>query len=423
MAETIFSRFRFSRSRFFLPALLAVIGGCGRAPEPSQPQAPPVLVRTAAVSAPGDTLVREFPIFAQESKSARLSFRVPGQLEQFDPILGTKVAKDEVIARLDGRDYELAAERLRLGIAEAEAMLKAMKTGARTEDIEALNSQIAGAQTAAANASRQLRRMENLHSDGTVSDVQLDAAQTTNDAAAAHLETLKTQLAKAHTGARAEEIEAMEAKIAGLNVDLKIAENKLGDTILKAPFDGVIAEKFCDNHETIAPGAAIVEIVDIDSMEATVNLPEEVVRRRENIETLVCRFDSLPDQTFPATIKEIGRTPRRENLSYPMTIKVDMSQAKSTEPLLSGMVGTVSITLKSPGGEIIIPSSALVSAETGASAVWLFDSAGSKVTSRAVEVSAITDAGAVISGGLSGGETIVTAGARSLEEGQPVRLP
>ena len=51
MAETIFSRFRFSRSRFFLPALLAVIGGCGRAPEPSQPQAPPVLVRTAAVSA------------------------------------------------------------------------------------------------------------------------------------------------------------------------------------------------------------------------------------------------------------------------------------------------------------------------------------------------------------------------------------
>ena len=221
---------------------------------------------------------------------------------------------------------------------------------------------------------------------------------------------------------RAEEIEAMEAKIAGLNVDLKIAENKLGDTILKAPFDGVIAEKFCDNHETIAPGAAIVEIVDIDSMEATVNLPEEVVRRRENIETLVCRFDSLPDQTFPATVKEIGRTPRRENLSYPMTIKVDMSQAKSAEPLLSGMVGTVSITLKSPGGEIIIPSSALVSAETGASAVWLFDSAGSKVTARAVEVSAITDAGAVISGGLSGGETIVTAGARSLEEGQPVRL-
>ena len=106
-----------------------------------------------------------------------------------------------------------------------------------------------------------------------------------------------------------------------------------------------------------------------------------------------------------------------------MTIKVDMSQAKSTEPLLSGMVGTVSITLKSPGGEIIIPSSALVSAETGASAVWLFDSAGSKVTARAVEVSAITDAGAVITGGLSGGETIVTAGARSLEEGQPVRLP
>ncbi|MBQ3333057.1 MAG: hypothetical protein IJG83_06500, partial [Thermoguttaceae bacterium] len=291
MAETIFSRFRFSRSRFFLPALLAVIGGCGRAPEPSQPQAPPVLVRTAAVSAPGDTLVREFPIFAQESKSARLSFRVPGQLEQFDPILGTKVAKDEVIARLDGRDYELAAARLRLGIADAEAMLKAMKTGARAEDIEALRSQIAGAETAAANASRQLQRMENLHADGTVSDVQLDAARTTNDAAAAHLETLKTQLEKAHTGARAEEIEAMDAKIAGLNVDLKIAENKLGDTILKAPFDGVIAEKFCDNHETIVPGAAIVEIVDIDSMEATVNLPEEVVRRRENIETLVCRFD------------------------------------------------------------------------------------------------------------------------------------
>ena len=422
MAVTTLSRFRLLRSWFYLLPLIIVIPACHRGAEQDEPEALPVLIRTATVTAGSDTQERIFPLFAKESKSARLSFRVPGQLQEFDPILGAKINKDDVIARLDARDYELAVEGLRQKIVEAEALLKAMKTGARVEDIEALQSQIAGAETASVNASRQLRRMENLHSDGTVSDVQLDVARTTSDAAAAHLQTLKTQLEKAQAGSRAEEIEAMEAKIASLNIDLTIAVNKLEDTVLKAPFDGVIAEKFCDNHEQLIPGAAIVELVNIDSMEATVNLPETMVRHRDNIESLTCRFDSLPDQTFPATIKEIGRIPRLGNLSYPMTIKIDMTQVKNTDPLLAGMVGTVSIKLKSEANEILIPTSALVSTSQGKSSVWLYDSTQSVVKSCPVEVSAITDAGAVVTSGLTGGETIVTAGARSLEEGQQVRL-
>ena len=93
--------------------------------------------------------------------------------------------------------------------------------------------------------------------------------------------------------------------------------------------------------------------------------------------------------------------------------------------LLIGMVGTAKMTLKESRDFYLIPSSALVplsdGSDDGDSSVWVYDSATNSVSRRNVKVGVFVNDQAQILSGLKGGETIVSAGARFLTDGQNVR--
>ncbi len=426
-------REHFYRKQRYLLALGAVgLGtlfsiGCQKTTAPEAVPTDPVLVRVLSIPDQRSTETRSFPLFTKEGQSARLSFRVPGQLHEFDPILGKKVSEGEIVARLDPRDYKLAVQRFEQGINEANAGLSAMKTGARAEDVAALEAQLRAAETAATNAKTQLGRMENLLRDGTASQAQYDLAETTANGAQAQLDALRQQYNKATTGSRAEEIEAMEAKIAGLKIELNLAQNKLADTELKAPFNGFISQKFFDNYETVAPGLAVLELVNTDRLEATLNVSEEIVLRQNDIESITCTLPALPGVTFSATVKEIGQTVHQKGLSYPLTIIIqrgDTPETGSEAEILPGMTGTAEITLRGNSSTILLPSAALVpgggNAGENESAVWVINSE-MRLERHPVHVKTFTEEGAIVEDGLSGGEKIVGAGARFLTEGEEVR--
>ena len=420
------------RQRFLMTLGAAGLGtllltGCQKEVPPEPVPTDPVLVRVLSIPEERTSEIRSFPLFTKEGQSAKLSFRVPGQLFEFDPILGKKVSKGDVVARLDPRDYKLAVARFEQGINEANAGLSAMKKGARDEDVATLEAQLRAAETAAANAKTQLNRMENLRRDGTASQVQYDLAKTTSDGAQAQLESLRLQYQKATTGSRSEEIEAMEAKIAGLKIELNLAQNKLADTELKAPFNGFISQKYFDNFETVAPGIAVLELVNTDRLEATLNVSEEIVLRQNDIESISCTFESVPGATFRATVKEIGQTIHQKGLSYPLTIVIERGETPETgadAELLPGMTGTAEIALKGNSSTILLPSAALIPSEEGTgeneSAVWVINDE-MKLERHPVHIRTFTEKGVIVEDGLSGGEKVVGAGARFLAEGEEVR--
>ncbi|MDO5566496.1 MAG: efflux RND transporter periplasmic adaptor subunit [Planctomycetia bacterium] len=401
------------------------LGGCGAHKEkvqlPTEPAIP--LVRVQEV---GQGVVREtrtFPVFAREGQTAKLSFRVPGQLEQFDVKIGQKFKKDEVIAQLDQRDYKLAIERIEKGLAEASAGLTAMKTGARAEDVAALEAQVAAASSQAEQAERQFKRMENLRQDGTVSEVQYDAAKAARDMASGAKAALSKQLEKARRGSRKEEIDMMNAKIAGLNVDLQLAKNKLGDTILKAPFDGTVSEKYFDNHEVVLPGAAIISLTDAREIEATLSIPQEIVLRKGDIAKVECEFETFPGRLV-ARIKEIGQSVQSGNLSWPMTIGITLPEGE--QKILPGMTGTAYLEMKSVNETFSLPNAALIPSTAGTStdesAVWLVNTETKTVGRCVVKTGALSKDGVVVESGLKPGDKVVVAGARFLKDGQQVRL-
>ena len=387
---------------------------------------PPRLIRTMKIPSEQAMETRSFPVITKEGETARLSFRVPGQLQVFDLKIGQTFKKDEIVAQLDKRDFVLAVERIEKTIVEANAALKAMKTGARAEDIATLEAQLAAAKTQEENAIRQYKRMENLKQDGTASELQSDVAKSGRDAAISARESVEKQLEKAKAGARSEEIEMAEAKIAGLHIDLNLAKNALADTDLKAPFDGVITEKYFDNHEMVAPGVSVVSLADIKQIEATLSVPRDMILRKDSVKKIECEFESS-SKRFPATIKEVGQSVQTGNLSYPLTITIATEETEQNRRILPGMVGTAYFSMGNGLAEkgTLIPSAALIPDEESTaakgSAVWLVDAKTMTVHRKQVKTGTLSPEGVIVSD-LNPGDLIVVAGARFLTDGESVRL-
>lgn len=373
---------------------------------------------------------RTFPVFVKGGETANLSFRTPGRLIEFDAVVGSRFKKGEVVAKLDPRDYQLAVDRVDQSIAEAKAGLSAMETGARSEDLASLEAALEAAKSQLETTKRQFERMESLRKDGAVSDVQYDLAKTAYDASSAAERAAEKNLEKANKGSRKEEIEMVKAKIAGLEIDRELALNKLKDTVLVAPFSGVVSEKFFDNHESVAPGIGIVTLVDDGSFEGELSVSEEFIARQGDIQSIECVFETIPNRVFTARIKQTSSSVQKGNRSYLATISID---ATSTDGLLVGMIGVATMTLKNNSVFVMIPATALVagnaemeqkdfSATESESSVWIIDASTQTVTRRNVKVGVFVNGMAQILEGLDGGETIVSAGARFLVDGQQVRL-
>lgn len=415
-----------------LSLLLLVFFGCscnrhkdapatGTSVGASARQVRPFIVEKGAL-----TETHTFPVVLKEGVAAKLSFRVAGKLDGFSVVPGRRFEKGELVASLDPRDYQLVVDRAKEALNEARAGLKAMETGARPEDLATAEAAYDAAKSQRETAEKQFKRMESLRQDEAVSVMQYDLAKSAYDTAVATERAAEKTLEKAKVGAREEEIEMIKSRIAGLEIDLQLAENKLADTKLYAPFAGIVSEKFYEDHETVAPGMAVLTLVDDKSFEGELGITEELALRLKDVEKIECQFEALPGKTFDATIKETSTTVQKDTRTYLMTIGVNATEADGA---LLGMVGTARIDFKISDGTIYVPTSSLVvgTDETGAPSssathVWLIDASAKTISRRAVGVGDSADDRTRIISGLEGGEMIVGAGARFLSDGQEISL-
>lgn len=365
---------------------------------------------------------RSFPGLVNAARETNLAFRVGGPLVAFDVRIGRHVKMGDTIARIDSRDFEINVMRLSAALDEALANLKAMKTGARKEDIARLEAELIAAQSRLRDARKDVTRQKSLLAGRAVSQIRYDNAITAFDTAQANVEVLNQEIIKAKSGARIEAIEAAEARISRLSTDLKAAQNALDDTQLKAPFDGYVSRRHVENFENVKSGSPIVSFLDVSSVEVDSAVPEDLIIRRSLISDIYCMLDAYPQQRFAATVKEIGRKTDSANQSYPLTVVLDIPDGLVVEP---GMAATLHVSLKNPTEKqngFILPAGAVFADPQGHSCVWRVDAENMKVVRTPVTTGRLNDDSIHILTGLDAGDRVVTAGARFLHDGQQIRI-
>lgn len=418
-----FNRLKHNTPWSMVVVLAVLFSGCnGSLSEATQDTDAARPVKSMVIRAESSKEIRELPGVVKAARETELAFRVGGPLVAYDIRVGQKVAEGDVIARIDPRDFKVAVSKVSAALAEARANLKAMKQGARPEDLARLEAEHRAASSRLADAQTNFERQSNLLAERATSRAMYDNAKTAMDSAQANLDVLDQELKKAKTGARAEDIEATEAVIRRLSADLKSAQNALADTALTAPFDGYISRRLSENHEFVQAGRPVATLLDYSKLEVKTSLPEELVVRRNNIHDVYCMLEVFPDDNIPATIKEIGRKSEATNQSYLMTVVLDLPEQLMAE---SGMAATVYLVMQN--GEhakqgFDLPGTSLVSDAGGHSFVFIVNPDTMTAVKTKVATGELSGGLIRVVSGISEGDRVITAGARFLHDGLKVRL-
>ncbi|WP_282078485.1 efflux RND transporter periplasmic adaptor subunit [Epibacterium ulvae] len=369
-----------------------------------------------------DTMVsRRYPASVLPSREIELTFKVPGQVIDLPVRAATNVKTGDVIAQIDKRDYENQLATLQSQRDQASAELDALKAGARAEEIIALEAAVEAAQAQVDQAREALVRAETLLERGVATRVQLEGAQAESRVAEANLRAQQEQLRIGKSGGRPEEIAAAEAVIRGIDAQIKAAQDALSDTILVAPFDGIIARRDIENFSNVQAGQSIVLLQGLDVVHLAFDIPgpdvTQLTRNGPDTISNMAFFDALPGQEFEAEIVEFSVQADSATQTYRGRVAVVVPE---NAVILPGMVASVVASTEGAGAQVFAPLSSIASKPNGDPFVWVVNGDG-LVSEQTVKLGEASGADVVITDGLSAGDVVIAAGVSQIVDGTTVR--
>lgn len=362
---------------------------------------------------------RSYPAIVLPSRQAELSFRTPGQILELPVKAADEVKEDDIIAKLDTRDFEAQVAALESQLEQAKAQLDGITSGARVEDIASLQANIAAAEAQVTVAREQLNRSQTLFDKGIIAKAKLDTDQANLNVALANLEASRQELIKGETGGRREDVAAQVAVIKGIEANLNSARDSLNNATLRAPFDGIIANRAVDNFANIQANQTIVTLQRIENLELSFDIPGPDVAKidRENPPSLQVVLDSLPDQILQAEFAEFNTIANSTTQTFTGRVSIDQPQGAT---ILPGMTGLVLVTAEiGEKKSLMINGTAIASEPDGSAFVWVVEN--DLVSKRTVSLGAVSGERVAVENGLESGEIVVIAGVTFLQEGMKVR--
>jgi RND family efflux transporter MFP subunit len=324
-------------------------------------------------------------------REATVSSKITGRLEEVAIEEGMTVTNGEILARLDDANARRA-----LDLAEAQRAAAA--------------SNLTEIEVRLRNARQDLQRVRNLADSGIESRSALDDARAEHDSRAAQLAAARDRV-----------------QVAAREVALR--EQELEDTLVRAPFDGVVTSKDAQPGEIVSPMSAgggftrtgIGTIVDMSSLEIEVDVNEAYIQRVRAAQPVVATLDAYPDWKIPAHVITTIPSADREKA----TVKVRIGfETLGDARLLPDMGVKVSFQAEADAGaapraRLVVPERAV--RRTGNTSV-VFVVRDGTVERRAVSTGGTTADGIEVTAGLRAGDEVVVSPPADLADGAEVEV-
>lgn len=259
-----------------------------------------------------------------ESTEVQIASKIPGRVAEVRVDEGDRVARGQLLARLDTRTLEASRNQ-----AEAE-VLRARETLAANE----ANVQLR--QSEKRLASQELKRFRQLSERGFASGQQLDQQQARFDTSNAAVTAAQAQVAAARAA-----IGASQARVAQLT-------SEIDDSSLRAPIDGVIQLRLAEPGEVLGAGGRVFMMIDPSDQYMNLYLPASVVGKLTVGADARIVLDALPEQPLPAKItfvaaksqftpKEVETRDERQKLVFRVKLRLnDPSAVPQAKPGMPG---------------------------------------------------------------------------------------
>ncbi len=205
---------------------------------------------------------------------------------------------------------------------------------------------------------------------------------------------------------------------------LDSAVKALNDTVMRAPFSGVIAQVPVKRLQNVQAGELVVTVMSKGELKATINLPARVIAqvRTHTKKGAYVFLDAAPKNRIEATFREASLIADATSQTYAVTFTF---QPPDHLIILPGMNATVEL-VSSPkeasaqNSQVSVPLAAVMS-DGNAQFIWVVNNQTMTVSKRKVTIEEGVGKSVIVTDGLKPGETIAGAGATYLAEGMKVR--
>lgn len=235
-----------------------------------------------------------------------------------------------------------------------------------------------------------------------------------------------TQMMKKNLLAQAE-FDGIQARLQVAQGALQLAQDRLKDTVITAPYSGRIATTHIENHQQVQAHQGIVLLQDHEMIDVTIQLPESVLSQMD-AKRIAPSY--LPLATFngssasyPVTYKQHKTQATAGTQSYEVTFT--LVAPKDNHTVYPGMGATLHLDIdkiiadKQGAQRFVVPASAILDNDLiGQPQVWVFQNG--LVSSLDITIQGVSARGAIVSGDLSQNSYVVSAGVSQLSEGMRV---
>jgi RND family efflux transporter MFP subunit len=325
-------------------------------------------------------------------RQATVASKITGKMVELDIEEGDRVQEGQVIARLDDSN-------VRAALAAAHAQLDFAKAGLAETEVNL------------ANARRDFDRQTSLVKGHFVSQAALDNSKTSMDALTAQLATQRSNI-----------------EVAQRNVE--VADRNLADTIVRAPFTGVVTVKAAQPGEIVSPLSAgggftrtgIGTIVDMDSLEIQVDVNENFINRVEPAQKVTAKLNAYPDWQIPGHVIAVIPTADRSKGTVTVRIALDQKDPRILPEMgvrVSFLASSSSAGAVHPVPGLNLPSDAVQVAGPVGVVYVVHDST---VERRAVKLGASSSNQVTVLSGLQPAERVAIGDFARLKDGVRVRI-
>ena len=213
-------------------------------------------------------------------------------------------------------------------------------------------------------------------------------------------------------------------------VNLQLAKDRLGDTLLTAPFSGRIAQTLVENYQSVQAQQPVLILQDHQTLDISIQVPESILTQvqKDRVDPSyqpVVTFAGNNGTEYSVSYKEHATRVTPGTQSYEVTFSMPAPESFTVYP---GMGATLSIDMTrvisngNAAEEFVVPMTAVLKDDvSGQYQIWVYNTETRTVSPKQVTVGRITQSGITVTSGLEDGEQIVSAGLNRLRSGMEVK--
>src|SRR6267378_4533264 len=380
-----------------LPSVACSSGDAKGKDQPAAAVAVPVSA-VAAVERPIARFIRATGTLMAEEQ-ADVAAETAGRVIAAPVERGTPVSPGAELVRLSATETDAQLKEAEANAAQIEARLGI--TPGTAFDINAV-PEVQNAKASYELAQSEFARIKSLLDQKVVSQSEYDQRRTQMEASRQQYEAAKNGAAQQY-----QSLQAARARVA-------LARKAFTDTVVRAPFNGVVAQRLVSVGDYVTKGMKIAVVVRVNPLRVQLTVPEQFISAISVGQPVGFVVDAYPGRQFEGRVKYIAPAVQADQRA--LTVEAVVPNPKGD--LKPGLFATARIEQHARTPGVLVPAAA-VQTSSGTSRVFVVN--GDHVEERVVSIGQTVGDATEITNGLKAGERVATTNVATLVDGMKVK--